>query len=818
MRSTSVALGRVLGLLSLFLVVCVVAGALVAGLLVPGVAAAGGATRGTINWFNDIEAQVPEYQLIKTSVLYAADGKTEIAKFHRENRTEVPLKNISKDMRNAVIAIEDSRFYDHAGVDPVGLMRAFVSNQFGDGGEQGASTLTQQYIKNLFVEKATAADDKQAYSRAVARDPRRKLLEIRAAIDTEKTMQTEGGKDEILRRYLNIAFFGNNAYGVHAAADRYFSTSAANLTLPQAAMLAGLVQSPTNYDPLSRNKARKDAALARRNTVLDRMHDLKLVSTKRWKAARASKPGLKPRTQPSGCIAADHGLSYFCQYIETLIANGAGPFKALGASTKQRLNTLYRGGLKIYSTIDLKTQVAAVRAVTRRVPIGDPSKVASAAVTVEAGTGRVLAMTQNKIFGNKSKDPARTSINYSVDTNLQGSSGFQTGSTFKPFTLAAYLKDPGNSLNDVVDGTKTKRPYNDFVSCNGERLGSGTYQFFNSERDEKKKSTVLEATRLSVNTAYVAMETKVPLCEIAKTAESMGVHLAAPAADCGGKPSIRIPTCIPSLTLGPLSIAPLTMAEAYATFAADGTHCPAWPIDKILDADRKPMPVKKPQCNEGALPEEVAHGVTHGLKKVLANGTAAGMWKGPGKAAGKTGTTDGSRDTWFVGYTRQRATAVWVGDTVETWQRQRGGKVQARKTLAGRKIGKRQYGSVYGATIAAPIWADIMKVAVRGTDTSDWDDPPARMFKKTGVQVPDVKGRQLLEAKTILEGAGFQVRIGRPVDSNLPVGTVAESTPSGGELTTPGDTVVIYPSTGRGGEPGAGRPGDRPVKPRRGPR
>jgi len=815
MRSTSFALGRVLGLLSLFLVVCVVAGALVAGLLVPGVAAAGGATRGTINWFNDIKTDVPKSGLLQTSVLFAADGKTEIVRFHKENRVTVPLKLISKNMRNAIIAIEDSRFYDHGGVDPVGLLRAFISNEFAGGaGEQGASTLTQQYIKNLFLEQATANDDEAGQKRAVAKDRKRKLLEIRAAIDLEKELK--GGKDQILEGYLNIAYFGNGAYGVQAAADRYFSTTAAKLTEPQAAMLAGMVQSPTNYDPLSRSKTRRDAAVARRNTVLDRMHDLKLLSTKRWQAMRVRKADVKPREQPSGCIVAKHSLSYFCEYIERLITNGAGPFKALGVTKKQRLNQLYRGGIKIYSTIDLKTQDAAVKALTKRVPIGDPSKVVSAAVTVEPGTGRVLAMTQNKIFSPKAKDPSRTVINYSVDEGLGGSSGFQTGSTFKPFTLATYLKDPSNSLNDVVDGSRTERPYSDFTTCRGERLGGDTYKFNNSERDSKKKITVLEASRNSVNTAYVAMETKVPLCDIAKTAEAMGVHLAAPARDCGPPATTRIPACLPSLTLGPLSIAPLTMAEAYATFAADGTYCPAWPIDKIVDANGKPVQIKKPECRDDALPEEVAHGVTYALKRVLSSGTARGVWNGTPNAAGKTGTTDASKDTWFVGYTRQRATAVWVGDTVEPWQRTRGGKVQPRKSLSGRKIGKRQYAGVYGAVIAAPIWADIMKVAVKGTDTSDWDDPPPRMLRATGVPVPNVKGRQILEAKVILEGAGFTVQIGRQVDSNLPPFTVAESTPSGGELTTPGDTVIIYPSNGRGGEPGAGQPGTRPKKPRPG--
>src|SRR4051794_29809782 len=285
MRSTSVAVGRVLGLLSLFLVVSVVAGALVAGLFVPAVAAAGGATRGSIDWFNSITTNLPDTRLQQTSQLLASDGKTLIARFSDENRTEAPLSKISKNMQDAIIAIEDARFRDHGGVDPVGLLRAFASNEFGNGTEvQGASTLTQQYIKNLFLEQAVARGDKQAQAEAVARDPKRKLLEIRAAIDLEKTLS----KKEILERYLNIAFFGNRAYGIQAAADRYFSTSAAKLTIPQAAVLAGIVQSPTIYNPLSSNKVRKKAAFDRRNTVLDRMHELNLISTKKWKAYRAS--------------------------------------------------------------------------------------------------------------------------------------------------------------------------------------------------------------------------------------------------------------------------------------------------------------------------------------------------------------------------------------------------------------------------------------------------------------------------------------------------------------------------------------------------
>ncbi|HYY11795.1 MAG TPA: transglycosylase domain-containing protein, partial [Kineosporiaceae bacterium] len=669
MRSTSLAMGRVLGLLSLFLVVSVVAGALLAGLFVPTVAAAGGVTRASIDWFNDISTTLPPYKLQQQSQLLASDGSL-IARFVDENRSEVPLNKISKDMQTAIIAIEDSRFRDHGGIDPVGLVRAAVTNKLSGGTKvQGASTLTQQYIKNLFLEQAVAVGDEKGARAAVAQDGKRKLLEIRAAINLEKELP----KDEILRRYLNIAYFGNQAYGVQAAAERYFSIPASKLTMAQAALLAGMVQSPSDYNPLSSIKKQKQAALDRRNTVLDRLHELGQLPDKRWQDLRKTGLNLKPRTQASGCIAASHSLAYFCQYVRALIIQGSGPFRALGATVKERTNTLNRGGLKIVTTIDLATQDAAVRSLTKRVPIGDKSKAAAAAVTVEPGTGRVLAMTQNKKFATKS-DASSTSINYSVDTDLGGASGMQTGSTFKAFTLAAYLKD-GGSINDVIDGTVDKRPYSDFKNCDGSPLNdSRIYDIGNAEAGEDKPITVLQATKSSVNTAYVAMETKVPLCRISKLAENIGVHLAAPARDdCTAKAplSTKVPDCHPSLTLGPFSISPLTMAEAYAAFAADGTYCPAWPIDKITGPDGKQVPVKKPDCNPDALDEQVAHGVTYALKQVISGGTAQNVWSGTGNVAGKTGTADDSSDTWFVGYTRQRATAVWVGYTVEPWQRKK---------------------------------------------------------------------------------------------------------------------------------------------------
>src|SRR3954462_8345837 len=289
MRNSSAAAGRLIGLLSLFVAASVVAGALFAGLFwpagalfaglfVPAVAAAGGATKGSITWFNDLKAVPPIEDLSQASVLLAADGRTTIARFYAENRQTVALNKISKNMQNSIIAIEDSRFRDHGGVDPIGLVRAAVSDYLGSGSQvQGASTLTQQYIKNLYVEQAARRGDKAAVQAATAKDASRKILEIRAAIDLEKTMS----KDQILANYLNIAFFVNQAYGIEAAAERYFSIHASQLSVEQSALHAGIVQAPFTYDPILKKKNAKN----RRDTVLVRMHELGVMTDKQYSKA-----------------------------------------------------------------------------------------------------------------------------------------------------------------------------------------------------------------------------------------------------------------------------------------------------------------------------------------------------------------------------------------------------------------------------------------------------------------------------------------------------------------------------------------------------
>lgn len=811
MRTTSATAARALALLASFVVVSVLVGALGAGLFLPAVGATGMITRSGVDYFDSLPTEFESPPLSQGSKMYASDGKTLIATFFDENRVLTPISAISKTMQDAIIAIEDSRFYEHGGIDPKGVLRAAVSNQFGEG-TQGASTLTQQYIKNVNVERAVIANDKAALEKATERTATRKITEMRQAIALEKKVS----KQQILENYLNIAFFGNNTYGIEAAARYYFRTSAAKLNVEQSALLAGLVQQPTDYNPF------RDAKLAqaRRDVVLLRMKQLGKITDAEYARAKALPvtKTLKRTPVRSGCVNAGSNAHYFCAYVEQLIKIDPA-FASLGKTEADRMNTLRRGGLKIVTTMDPKIQVAAWRQVNKVIPYNDPSQVATAAVTVEPGTGKVLAMTQNRIYSPEDLK-SRTVLNYSVDREFGGSNGFQVGSTMKPYTLAAWLKD-GKSLFDYVDASQDVRPYSDFQTCGETLKGGEPYEFGNAGDGLGSGSmTVMDATRNSVNTAYVDMASRLDLCDIASTAQSIGVHLAFPQNVCGARdaaPTSKIPTCIPSLTLGPKEISPLTQASAYAAFAADGTYCTPRAVTKItrkVGAKEVALAVPGLSCKRG-LSEDVAHGVTYALKNVW-RGTAARLGQQPFPAAGKTGTTDASRDTWFVGYSRQRATAVWVGDP--TLYSRGKNKPLERKVLQDRTINDQYYRAVYGATLAGVVWEGIMRTAQEGLPDRDWPRPPGRMLKGNGKRVPDVRGRSIDEARGILEAAGFKVSVGDPRDSSEQAGRVAGTSPGGGSMSAPGARVTIYPSNGSGannGDNGGGNGGDgRPGRPR----
>ena len=692
-------------LVLLLVAVSAVIGVLAAGLLLP----AAGVAAGTVYLGSSMVAPVSSESLNsvalpRTSVILDARGNV-IAQLYSENRTEVPLSAMSPLIQNAIVAVEDSRFYEHGAIDPAGVVRAAIADRLGSSGSlQGASTLTQQYVKNLLLEQAVSSGNKQAARQAVARSVSRKLRELRLAESVEQDLT----KQQILERYLNIVYFGEGSYGVQAAARRYFGTTAARLDLAQAATLAGLVQDPTGYSPVDNPQA----ARGRRGVVLADMRNQGLISPAQYEAAMREPMRVTGHPTPNGCLAAGT-TGFFCQYVVDSILRDSS-FSALGATTALRQKALLGGGLVIRTGLDPEAQAAAVRSLNSHVPPGDDSRLAAAAVTVVPGTGLVTTMAQDRTYS-VAAGPSRTSINYATDQNLGGSSGFQTGSSFKPFTLAAWL-DAGHGLGDTVDATKRDFPYSDFTACGKRLRGTPAYSPGNSEGTETGNMSVQQATANSVNVAYVDMETRLDICDIADLAGRLGVHLAVPARQCSdtGPASTRLPTCLPALTLGIEDVAPLTMAAAYAGFASGGTWCSPMPVRAITPGtgpDARPArPVVYPPRCSRALSPEVASGVNAALKEVLTKGTAAAVGPLPGHpSAGKTGTTDGPYDTWFVGYTAQRSTAVWVADPGRVVDGR-----QVRKRLVSVTIGGRYYSTVFGASVAAPIWKVLMATAMRG--------------------------------------------------------------------------------------------------------
>ncbi|MBC3760503.1 transglycosylase domain-containing protein [Quadrisphaera oryzae] len=735
-RSTrrSASFGRATKLLAGFLAASVGAGVLVAGLAAPAVIAAGQTSNNTVAAFNSLPASLDQPPLSQQTRILYSDGSL-MATFYYENRILVPLDKVSPIMQKAMVDIEDSRFYEHGGVDPRGLARAFVQNSQG-GDTQGASTLTQQWIKNVQVEEAlsalptnaTAADRQKAFNGVTVRSGLdgyvRKLREMKLAIAAEKKFS----KDQILENYLNIANFGGGQYGVEAASRHWFNKSAADLDLSQAALLAGIVQNPVGYDPVNRPQE----AQTRRDTVLARMLQLGTISQADHDAAVATplEKVLDVQQTPNGCEQAG-SAGFFCDYVVKEFRDD----DAFGGSKEDRLKQLYRGGLTITTTLDRGRQDAAFQEVAAGVPADSTvptnhldgtgkvvrdqgtSNLGASIVSVEPGTGKIIAMAQNRTYNTSPDAPAgATAINYNTDYTEGGSAGFQPGSNFKPFVLATWLAS-GRTLNATVNGTQRAYPNGSwkYGSCySGSGYGGEPYAPGNAgDGEESGTMPVLEATAKSINTGYAAMENQLNLCDVGATAQALGMHKAkADTRNITGKTSTDI-NVTPAMMLGVDEVAPLSVATAYAAFAAEGNYCVPTAIAKVTDADGKGLPVPAAKCNQ-AISKDVANGVNYALQRVLqSGGTASGNGLAGGReAAGKTGTTDKSVATWFTGYTPQLATAVWIGVPERSM------------SLNGATIAGRRYPTMYGATVSAPIWQKYMNRALDGVDQQDFNDPP----------------------------------------------------------------------------------------------
>ncbi|HEX9088618.1 MAG TPA: transglycosylase domain-containing protein, partial [Arthrobacter sp.] len=429
-----------------YFTVSAVCGVLAASFVVPAVAGAGVALRESVGFFNGLPTELTVDSPSQSTRVMTADGKT-IATFYAENRVKVGLDQMSPYVKDAIVAIEDRRFYEHAGVDPQGILRALASN-LTSGGKQGASTLTQQYVTNVLNESLVSADKGDRIVLNGQKDIGDKVREMRLAIELEKKYT----KDQILEGYLNIVFFSRDAYGIEAASRHFYSTSAKNLTLPQAALLAGLVKSPSFYNPA----VYPDNAIQRRNHVLDAMLSLGRISQPDHDAAVATGVELKITPGRQGCAGAEMA-PYFCDYVSHLILNNP----AYGIDLAARMKKLYRGGLTVTTTLDSRLQAAAQAQVDATAG-ANPDKWGASLVSIGPGTGKILAMAQNTVF---LPEPSKfdTQLNFNVDAkdakgnDLNGAGGFEPGSTMKPFTLAEWLRE-GKSLAAEVDASRRSYP------------------------------------------------------------------------------------------------------------------------------------------------------------------------------------------------------------------------------------------------------------------------------------------------------------------------------------------------------------------------
>ncbi|WP_344135668.1 transglycosylase domain-containing protein [Luedemannella flava] len=634
-----------------FLLVSVVAGAMVAAVALPVGAMAGLAATYATGHGDDLPDVLVHPTTAQASYLYASDGRTLITTFYEENRRDVSSAQIPDVVRQAIIAAEDRGFYSHGGVDVKGVVRALVANGASGEVEQGASTLTMQYVRNVLKSDPSLSDaERQA---ATATTAERKFTEARYAMALEKQLT----KDEILTNYLNIAYFGAGAYGIAAAAKRYFSTTPAKLTLAQAALLAGLVQSPNTDSPIEGDQ---DAALTRRSYVLGAMVKTGAITQAQADEADRSRLKIKKGSSPNGCMAvpANHNdWGFFCDYLVQWWRAQS----AFGATPDDREAALRRGGYTIVASMDQKTQAAAL---TQSLDVyGYNSARALPIAAVQPGTGRVLAMAVNRHYSLAKNPKGQRSYPNTTNQLIAGSgsvSGYQAGSTYKMFTMLAALEAdlPLNTGFDAPSKLQTTWPASGTGSCNGYYCpGNASPSWMDGYR------TMWNGFGRSVNTYFVWLEQQVGADRAVEMAQRLGITFRS------GADADRADTSAAdwgSFTLGVAATTPLDLANAYATVAAEGMACKALPVNSIKDAAGTSLGVAKPNCTR-ALDEDVARAATDAARCPVGQqsafhrcdgGTATAVSGIVGRdVAGKTGSSDRNEVETFAGYTPQVAAA-----------------------------------------------------------------------------------------------------------------------------------------------------------------
>lgn len=628
-KKKSLTLQRVLVLLLAYIMLAVCGGVAASVLFVPGVIGANKAAKAVIPSLKVENVDFDVTSLPQKSTMYARDGSTVIATFYNQNRIVVPLKKISKTMQQAVVAREDRRFWTHAGVDVQGVMRAFVQTYLVKGSQQGGSSLTQQYVKNVLLMQAIEDDDSIAQYHATEDTIARKIREMLISVQMEKKYS----KAEILQGYLNIAQFGNNLYGVETAAQRYFSVSAADLNVVQSATIAAITKNPSLYDPLVEENQKESEN--QRNIVLKLMLQEGYITQKQYTEAVNTplKDTLKAQDVNVGC--QDTGdYAYFCDFVVHRIQNS----EEFGKTRAERNKLLQEGGLKIVTTLDVEANSTMMETARNTIPPDDPSGMEIAMAAVKPGTGEVLSFGLNRYYDATpaaANDPTKTSQNYAVDLADGGGSGWTIGSSWKPINLIAWM-EAGHSINDNLQ-TSTSYPTTDFA-CSNYSGGADSWNVSNAmgAGTVNPESPFLGLVR-SHNTTQASMGAILKLCKVADTATELGYHDAAT-----GETIDKTPVYTPSMMIGSVNVSPLTMASIFAVYASNGVQCNPIAINKVTGRDGKEFKVPSANCHQ-AVDKDIIQTLAYTLNQGTVRPDGAG-WSfrlaDGRKSFGKTGTSE----------------------------------------------------------------------------------------------------------------------------------------------------------------------------------
>ena len=752
------------GALAKLIAMIVVAGGLVAAMLLPFVGGAGLVARNSTSLLDALPVELTDKTPNGATKVLAADGSL-ITEFYENNRTPVTADQISPVVKRALVDIEDSRFYEHKGIDAQGTLRALAKNLAAGRTEEGGSTLTQQLVKQTLLQTAATPEEAKA---ATEQSAGRKLKEARLALALEQTYS----KDEILTRYLNLAYFGHGAYGIEAAARTYFSVGAGELTLPQASVLAGLVQSPADTDPL----LFPEAAQKRRNQVLQRMHDLghgsgpaadqPMTDQELADLSAAPIPTAEGAKPPNGCANATIG-GYFCDYVHTQL-------NALGLTDDELAN----GGYTVQTTLRPDMQKSGDASVVNTVGLDNP--LIGVYDVVEPGTGHVLAMSVNRKYG--CQGDGCESVNFAI-TPSKGS-----GSTFKMFVAAAAL-EAGLPANHVITADE---PYVSKVyKLNGGTKGA-PYHVENVGTSYPHTLTMEQALYMSSNTYFLALEDELGSVEPeVRMAERLGMHF-----DGGNQKSANywIDGKLGSFPYSPEPVSPLDLASAYSTIAASGVKCTPTPLVSITrngqpatGDDGQPV-FKGDDCGQVIEP-----GIANTLNQMMRKDveptfplqTAEKAYVPGHQIAGKTGTVNGNDSVTFVGSTPEYTGTVMVF----------------------RPKGTDSVGG-YGGGMPATIWHDAMLPILGNQPTREF--PPADDKYVIGDRVTVPGCGSVDECQAVLQQAGLRPVVSQ-VDSAQPAGSFLGLTPAAGSQVAPAQVVSVLVSNGAGG--GAPAPAADTVQP-----